>query len=212
MSQKDGTALDSFFRDQALYGRYRWPLSFVVVAGVLWAMQPVAIYYSLGSAVGDQIQNAIAIDTLIHFVIPGFLWLYFWAAFVLLSHFSGGRMRVGRLFRLTAWGMLPFALIGAVRALGKYYAYQGKELPIGVVIGRFPSEWRGYSQLTAEYAEEPLLVGSLVGSCALLLASVYVWTFVIKYSTDLEDRRKIRAIALVPTVGYVGYAVGSTLL
>ena len=212
MSQKDGTALDSFFRDQALYGRYRWPLSFVVVAGVLWAMQPVAIYYSLGSAVGDQIQNAIAIDTLIHLVIPGFLWLYFWVAFVLLSHFSGGRIRVGRLFRLTAWGMLPFALIGAVRALGKYYAYQGRELPIGVVIGRFPSEWRGYSQLTAEYAEEPLLVGSLVGSCALLLASVYVWMFVIKYSTDLKDRRKIRAIALVPTVGYVGYAVGSTFL
>jgi hypothetical protein len=186
MSQQDETGLKPFFQNQALYGRYRWPTLFVAVAGLVWAMQPIAVYYSLGADVGDQIQNAIAVDAFVHFTIPAALWLYFWITFALLSHYSG-----------------------AVRALAKYYIYQGKELPIGVVIGRFPSEWRGYNQLTAEYAGEPLLIGSLAGSCIFLLISIYIWTFVIYYSTNIEDRTKVRAIATLPTLGYVSYAIVS---
>lgn len=212
MSHEGSTTSDSFFRNQALYGRYRWPTLIALLTGFVWALQPVAIYYALEPGEGENIQNAIATDTMVHFLIPLFLWVFFWIAFVILGHFSGARMRVGRLFKLTGWGMAPFALIGAVRALGKYYAYQGETLPIGVTIGRFPSEWRGYNELIAAVSGDQLLVAANVGSCIFLLLSGYIWLYTVRYSTNLEERRKIVIIVAVPTLLFVAYTILPTPL
>lgn len=212
MSTEDNTVPDLFFRDQALYGRYRMPMFIVMLSGFLWAMQPVVTYYALNPEVQEQIQNAVAMDTMIHFLIPGFLWVGFWVAFALLAHFLGARMRADRLFKLTAWGMAPFALVGFVRTVGKYYVYQDATLPVGVTVGRFPSEWRGYNELLAEFSSDPIFIGTVLGSCIFLLLSGYLWLFAIKYSTDLEDPKKIYITVVVPIAVYVGYTVVSTLL
>lgn len=207
MSHEGSTGPDSFFHNQALYGKYRWPTVIVMLSGIIWALQPVATYYAIDPEAQDLIQNAVAVDTMINFLVPAFLWLGFWIAFVSLTYFLGGRLRAGRMFKLTAWGMAPFALVGAVRAAGKYYVYQDATIPIGVTVGRFPSEWRGYNEMLAESASDQLLVGTIIGSCVFLLLSAYLWMYAVRYSTNLEDRKKIATIVAIPTLIYIGYSI-----
>jgi len=209
---ENASALDSFFFDQALYGRYRLPMLIVFVTGVVWGVQPVAIYYALDVEVRDQIQNAIATDVMAHFLAPVVLWILFWLGFVVLGYYvAGARMRMGRLFKLTGWGMLPFVPIGLVRGAVKHVTYQGAELPIGVLMGQFPSEWEGYKAIVAEQAGDPLLVAATVGSCLFLILSAYVWVYAFKYSSDTEDRRDHLTVVAVPTLLYVAYVVVSAV-
>jgi hypothetical protein len=97
--------------------------------------------------------------------------------------------------------------MGLVRAAGRYIVFQGAELPIGVLMGRFPSEWEGYQALVAEHTGAPLLVAVDLGSCVFLLLSAYIWSYAFKYSTDTEDRRDIVTVIAVPTFLYVAYVV-----
>lgn len=212
MSHEKESVAASFFRDQALYGRYRLPTFIALLTGIIWSLQPIALYYALDLDVRENIQNAVATDTMIHFLIPLGLWIYFWIAFVVLAHFRGGRIKAGRLFKLIGWGMAPFALIGAVRAAGRYYAYQGAEIPVGVTIGRFPSEWNGYNKLIGEVSGDPLLVGTTVGSCIFLLLSAYLWIYAVKYSTNLEELRDILIVISVPIILFFGYTAIPSLL
>lgn len=212
MSHERESATDSFFRDQALYGRYRLPTFIALLTGVVWALQPVALYYALDLEVRENIQNAVATDTMIHFLIPIGLWLYFWITFVVIAHFRGARIKVGRLFKLIGWGMAPFALMGLVRAAGRYYAYQGAEIPVGVTVGRFPSEWNGYHELIGEVSGDPLLVGTTLGSLVFLLLSAYFWIPAVKYSTNLEDRKNILLVVGIPILLYALYTAVPSLL
>lgn len=204
----EGSAVESFFQQQALFGRYRLPLTIVFVTGIVWALQPVGLYYALDPSVGGDIQNAVATDWMIQFLVPFFLWILFWLGFVLVVYFYvGARLRAGRLFKLTGWGMAPFALAGAIRSAGRYYAYQGATLPVGVIPGRFPSEWNGYGELVAAHSDDLLIVGTNVGGLIFLVASAYVWVFAVRFSTDIDDWRDAVVTVVVPVVAYAAYVL-----
>lgn len=210
-TSSSSTSVGSFFRNQALFGRYRLPSFIALLTAIVWALQPVVIFYALDSGEGAKIQNALAVDWIIHFLVPFSIWVYFWVAFSLIAYLMGRRMRMGRLFKLTGWGMAPFVLVGLARTVGKYYTFQGADFPIPVVRGRFESEWEGYQALVAEAAGDPTLVGATAVSCAFLLLSGYIWTYAIKYSTDLENRKKILTIVSIPTLIYAAYSMYTVL-
>lgn len=202
------TGLDSFFAKQALFGKYRLPVLIALFTGFVWAIQPVAIYYTLEVNTRENIKNAVAVDWMVHFIIPLVFWVVFSALFVLVSYYVvSARMRVGRMFKLTGWGLFPFALIGLVRAAAKYFVFENAEIPTGVIMGRFPSEWDGYQALTTAHAGDTLLVAANIGSCVFLLLSAYIWTYSIKNSTDLEEYRDILIIVSVPTLLYLVYTI-----
>jgi len=209
---EDATGFDSFFFDQALYGRYRLPFAIAFVTGIVWAFQPVATYYALTPEAREQIQNAVATDWMIHFLVPFLLWILFWVGFVVLGYYLlGVRMQMGRLFKLTGWGIAPFAPAGMIRAAGKYLAYQGKDLPVGVLMGQFPSEWDGYHAVISETAGNTFLVASDFLGCAFVLLSAYIWLYAFKYSTDAESRREVAPAVAVPIVLYVAYVLLAAL-
>jgi hypothetical protein len=202
------TAVDSFFYDQALYGRYRLPTLIAFVTGIVWALQPVAIYYSMDVEARENIKNAIATDWMIHFITPAVFWILFWIAFVILGYYVvGARMRMGRLFKLTGWGIVSFSLMGIGRAAGKYFAYQSQEIPVGVLMGQFPSEWNGYNAMVAVTEGHPMIVGTNIASLVFMLVSAYIWFYAFKYSTDIKDRRDILIVVGIPILLYAAYVI-----
>lgn len=205
------TGPDSFFQKQALFGRYRIPTAIALITGLAWAFQPVATYYALDPDVRINIMNATAAEWIIHFMIPFGLWIYFWIAFVLLTKFLGGRLRMGRLFKLTGWGLAPIALAGLVRAAGKHVVFQGETLPHEVRRGVMSAELEGYEAMVAEVGADPVLVAATVASCLLLILSGYIWSFSVRYATDLE-RQEVLTVVTIPTVIYAAYAVGNVAL
>jgi len=76
-----------------------------------------------------------------------------------------------------------------------------------VIQGRFPSEWNGYNELVAAHADHVLIVGTNVGSLLFLAASVYIWTFAVRFSTDIDDRRDALVTVVVPVVVFVAYVI-----
>lgn len=205
----DGVS-DSFFKDQALFGRFRLPTLIAILAGIAWGFQPIAIYYAMDAESRVNIMNAVSAEWIIHFMIPWGIWLFFWVAFYVGVKAYGGRVRVGRLFKLVGWGLAPFTLIGLVRAAGKYYAFQGVSLPHDVRRGVMSAELRGYENMLAEVGAHSAIVAATVASCLFLLLSAYVWRYAIRHSTDLEDRRVLVVIA-VPTVLYALYSVANVV-
>lgn len=202
---------DSFFKDQALYGRFRLPTLLAVVTGIAWGFQPIAIYYAMDPESRVSIMNAISAEWIIHFLIPWGVWLFFWAAFYTGVKAYGGRVRVGRLFKLVGWGLAPFTFIGLVRAAGKYYAFQGEPLPHEVRRGVMSAELRGYEDMLAEVGAAPAIVGATVVSCLFLILSGYIWVYAVRHSTDLEDRQ-IFVVVAVATGIYALYSVANVLL
>ncbi len=203
--------IDSFFKDQALYGRFRIPTLIALLTGIAWAFQPVATFYALDQDVRIDIMNAAAAEWIVHFMTPFGIWLFVWAAFFALAKLLGGRIRVGRLFKLSGWGLAPVAVFGLVRAVGNYYAFQGVTLPHEVRRGVMSAELEGYENMVAEVGADPAIVAATAAGCLLLVPSAFLWMYAVRHSTDLEHRQVLVVVAL-PTLALAAYFLGNLLL
>ncbi|MFC4989421.1 Yip1 family protein [Saliphagus infecundisoli] len=206
-----GQRLNSFFKDQALYGRFRIPTLIALLAGIAWAFQPVATFYALDQDVRIDIMNAAAAEWIVHFMMPFGIWLFVWAAFFALAKLLGGRIRVGRLFKLAGWGLAPIAAFGIVRAVGNYYAFQGETLPHEVRRGVMSAELEGYENMVAEVGADPAIVAATAAGCLLLVPSALLWMYAVRHSTDLEHRQ-VLTVVVVPTLALAAYFVGNLFL
>lgn len=208
------SGVDSFFKEQAQFGRYQLPTLIVFLASLALALQSIAVYYALGSD-GTTISNAITIEFAFQMGEVVILWLLFTAAFYVLSKLAGARVRIGRLFKLTGWGFASFIPAGIAWAIGDYYAFRGLSVPEGVRVGVLRSEREAFGALVAQTQGDPVLLGITAFGCLFVLFGGYLWAMAIEYSSNLE-RQRAMLVAAVPPIVYIGYrlltAVGIEVL
>lgn len=197
--------VDTFFEKQSQFGRYRLPTIVVFVAGLAMAMQSIALYYGIGSS-RNALSNAVTVSFVADLAEPFLLWMLFAGAFYVLAKLLGGRARIGRLFKLTGWGFAPFALFGILRAVGTYYAVQGKTIPDSVRPGVIGSEQEGYHAVMAQSSGDPVLVATTAIGCLFFLVSGYFWVLAVDESTNL-NRRQVRIVVVIPLLVYTAYAL-----
>lgn len=199
------SSVDSFFREQSQFGRYRLPVLIVTLAGLAMGFRSIAVYYGLGSE-GSVLSNAITISFVLNFGEPVALWILFTVAFYVLAKLFGARIRFGRMFKLAGWGFAPFVLFGALRAVGTYFAVQGATVPESVRPGVIGSEQEAYQAIVSQASGDPVLVAATLVGCLLLLLSGYVWVQVVDNSTTLEPKQEWIVVG-VPLVAYVIYVL-----
>lgn len=199
------SSVDSFFREQSQFGRYRLPVLIVTLAGLAMGLRSIAVYYGLGSD-GSVLSNAVTVSFVLDFGEPIALWLLFTAAFYVLSKLFGARTRFGRMFKLAGWGFAPFVVFGALRAVGTYFAVQGATVPESVQAGVIGSEQEGFRTIVSQASGDPALVAATVVGCLFLLSSGYIWVQAVDNSTTLERNQEWIVVG-VPLVAYVVYVL-----
>lgn len=203
MATRNVSGINSFLREQAQYGRFRGPTLSVLLAGVAFGLQGVAIYYALGEEALD-ISNAITVEVAIQFGEPIALWFVLSGAFALIARMFTSRIRIGRLFKLSGWGFLPFVVTGITWALGDYLVFQDQTVPDGVQVGVLSAEREAFQLIVTRVATDPVIIATTVIGCVFILGSGYIWSLAVKYSTDLE-RRQSMIVAFLPTLAYIAF-------
>ena len=198
-------SVDSFFREQSQFGRYRLPILVVGLAGLAMGLRSIAVYYGLGSG-GSVLSNAITVSFVFNFGEPIILWMVFTFAFYVLAKLFGARTRFGRMFKLAGWGFAPFVLFGALRAAGTYIAVQDATVPDSVQPGVIASEQEAYRAILNQANGDPVLVAATVVGCLFFLLSSYIWVQAVDNSTDLEHTQEWVVVA-VPVAAYVVYVL-----
>lgn len=196
---------DQYFEEKAQFGRLRLAGLVITLVGFAYALQSIAMYYSLG-AQRTELSNAITIEFGARFLEPVLLWGILTTVFYLAAKLLGARVRFGRLLKLTGIGFIPFVLTGLVWSIGYYLAFQDLTVP-DVRVGVLGSEREALAALSAEATADPALVGATVVGCLLALVAVYFWGLAIDYSSNIDSRRTSWLIAAVPAIAYVLYSV-----
>lgn len=209
MLTKTHDRIDLFLREEGMFGRLRRPSLLLVVTGLAWAAQSVAVYYALGTD-QTEVANAITIEFIIQFFKPFIIWILMTVVFYVLLKISGAKVRINRLFKLVGWGFVPFIFTGIIFSVGKYVGFQDVAVPGFVQVGVLASERDAYEVMVAQTAGDPIVVLTTVIGLGFVLISGYLWGIAVHNSTTL-DQPKSWIISGIPTLAYVTYELSTVV-
>ncbi|ELY41801.1 YIP1 family protein [Natronorubrum tibetense] len=194
------TGLKAFLQREAAVGTLVVPTLAALLVGVAHLTQTYALYLALGPAYLEQIDLLIIFG--LYRLLEGILlWGFFAAGIYLVSIPLGGTPLFGHVIRVVGWGLFPFVPAAIIWAAGRYYALRAVTYPDWEPFG-MEQEWAKLTEYTGQTAGDPILVGTTLLGCGVLLASAHVWVNGVTTACDL-DRRRASVVVAIPLGLYI---------
>jgi hypothetical protein len=135
------------------------------------------------------------------------LWGYYTAVLQAVAYTKNSRGPVSRVFKITAWSLVPVGISNAVYSVAIFLAYRDEDIPSD------PDGTTVSEQLTALFglADQELVL--LAGWIVAALATVYVGYLLTKGLVVLRDfsESDARRVVALPVAGHVAFVLYTML-
>lgn len=211
MIQQLFTDPDAFFEERAKLGGFKKSGSVVLLAALAFTLQTFAVWILIGDRFRD-VFTAGTFSFVADFLTPFALWLLLSFGFYVIAVALGGRPDIGRMIRLSGWGFAPVVLTGVFWGAGRYLSLGGSTFPpkggpMGVPI---PDQFEMLDAFISKAHGDPTYVGGIALGVLGFVVAIYLWTYAVKHSSEL-DRNKSLVAAAVPTLVYLVWQVPKLL-
>lgn len=189
----------------------RKPVIIVSALAIVTSMQQFLITSKLAQALPEEMSKFFMIGAYVG-VIGSFIgmfaiWLILAAIMHALSSFLGGNGSFRRTFEFTGYGYLP-SLIGSIItiSLSSYYVLNAR-IPHIDLSNLNPEAMRS---VMLSIMPHELLYTNLIINLAIILWSLTIWIFAVKYARNLTTKNAV-ITALIPALLFALYQIYSVV-
>lgn len=138
---------------------------------------------------------------------PFVLWLYYTLVTQGVAYLMNSRGPLSRLFKITAWALVPMALANAVHSVAMFLAYRDEDIPDNAPGTRVEDQ---VDFLFGLANDEPVLILAWIVTALAAVYSGYLLSIGLQRLRDLSESDARRAVAL-PVVGHVAWVLYTLL-
>lgn len=135
------------------------------------------------------------------------LWVYYTLTAQIGAYLMNSRGPISRVFKLTAWSLIPMGIANAVYSVAMYLAYSDEDIPSD------PSGIRVSEQIAALFDlanSEPVLILAWIVTALAAVYSGYLLSVALSALRDLTESQTRRIVAL-PVAVHVAFVLYTLL-
>lgn len=201
---------NAFFAEKVTENGFRKEIMVLFATGALGAVgMGYVMQFFLGGLAGSRdlmrinlVGKAISI-----FIGPFLLWVYYTGSVHAVSWFKNARSPIARLFKVSAWSLVPIALANLVYSIALFLSFRDEDIPDNPPGVRVSDKVEFLFGLAND---EPTMIFAWLVMAAAVIYVGYLLSIGIQHARDLSEEDARQVVAL-PVAGHLVFVIYTLL-